>query len=211
MSMKNCWLISLFLLACSETPVSKIPFYNTPDFTPYFMNEKEASLKITHRIKPFAFYNQDSILFRSEFLQGKVYVANFIFTRCSNICPDMISQMKRIERVFKNNDKVALLSFTVTPWYDDVKTLHQFSEKNQISSAQWSLLTGPKASIYTLARQSFFAEESIGYNKDTNEFLHTEHFVLVDQKGRIRGIYNGTLSLEADQCIEDMKLLLESK
>jgi len=211
MSMKNCWLISLFLLACSETPVSKIPFYNTPDFTPYFMNEKEASLKITHRIKPFAFYNQDSILFRSEFLQGKVYVANFIFTRCSNICPDMISQMKRIERVFKNNNKVALLSFTVTPWYDDVKTLHQFSEKNQISSAQWSLLTGPKASIYTLARQSFFAEESIGYNMDTNEFLHTEHFVLVDQKGRIRGIYNGTLSLEADQCIEDMKLLLESK
>jgi protein SCO1/2 len=209
--MRNYWLISLLLLGCSETPVSKIPFYNTPDFTPYFMNEKEASLKITHRIKPFAFYNQDSILFRSEFLQGKVYVANFIFTRCSNICPDMISQMKRIERVFKNNDKVALLSFTVTPWYDDVKTLHQFSEKNQISSAQWSLLTGPKASIYTLARQSFFAEESIGYNKDTNEFLHTEHFVLVDQKGRIRGIYNGTLSLEADQCIEDMKLLLESK
>jgi len=211
MSMKNCWLISLFLLACSETPVSKIPFYNTPDFTPYFMNEKEASLKITHRIKPFAFYNQDSILFRSEFLQGKVYVANFIFTRCSNICTDMISQMKRIERVFKNNNKVALLSFTVTPWYDDVKTLHQFSEKNHISSAQWSLLTGPKASIYTLARQSFFAEESIGYNKDTNEFLHSEHFVLVDQKGRIRGIYNGTLPLEADQCIEDMKLLIESK
>jgi len=211
MLMKNCWLISLFLLACSETPVSKIPFYNTPDFTPYFMNEKEASLKITHRIKPFAFYNQDSILFRSEFLQGKVYVANFIFTRCSNICTDMISQMKRIERVFKNNNKVALLSFTVTPWYDDVKTLHQFSEKNHISSAQWSLLTGPKASIYTLARQSFFAEESIGYNKDTNEFLHSEHFVLVDQKGRIRGIYNGTLPLEADQCIEDMKLLIESK
>jgi protein SCO1/2 len=123
----------------------------------------------------------------------------------------MISQMKRIERVFKNNNKVALLSFTVTPWYDDVKTLHQFSEKNHISSAQWSLLTGPKASIYTLARQSFFAEESIGYNKDTNEFLHSEHFVLVDQKGRIRGIYNGTLPLEADQCIEDMKLLIESK
>ena len=129
--MKNCWLISLFLLACSETPVSKIPFYNTPDFTPYFMNEKEASLKITHRIKPFAFYNQDSILFRSEFLQGKVYVANFIFTRCSNICPDMTSQMKRIEKAFHTNSKVALVSFTVTPWLDDVKTLHKFADKFQ--------------------------------------------------------------------------------
>ena len=207
--MKNYWLISLLLLGCSENPASKIPFYNTPDFTPYFINETEASSKITHRIKPFAFYNQDSTIFRSESLQGKVYVANFIFTRCSNICPDMISQMKRIEKTFKNNNEVALISFTVTPWFDDVKALDKFSKKNHISSSQWSLLTGSKASIYTLARQSFFAEESIGYNKDTNEFLHTEHFVLVDQKGRIRGIYNGTLPLEADQCIEDMKLLLK--
>ena len=207
--MRNYWLISLLLLGCSENPVSKIPFYNTPDFNPYFMSEAEASTRITHRIKPFEFYNQDSTLFRSESLQGKVYVANFIFTRCSNICPDMTAQMKRIEKAFHANSNVSLVSFTVTPWSDDVKTLHKFGEKFQISSSNWSLLTGPKASIYTLARQSFFAEESIGFNKDTKEFLHTEHIVLVDQKGRIRGIYNGTLPLEADQCIEDMKLLLK--
>lgn len=207
--MRNYWLISLFLLSCSETPVSKIPFYNTPDFTPYFLNEAEATVKITHCIRHFAFYKQDSTLFDSKFLQGKVYVANFIFTRCSNICPDMVSQMKRIEKAFAGNKSVSLLSFTVTPWYDDVETLHRFAEKNNINSSQWSLLTGSKSSIYNLARQSFFAEESIGFNKDTKEFLHTEHFVLVDKKGRIRGIYNGTLPIEADQCIEDMKLLLK--
>lgn len=207
--MKNYWLISLFLLSCADPEVSKIPFYNTPDFTPYFLNEAEASVKITHRIKPFAFYNQDSIKFDSKSLDGKIYVANFIFTRCSNICPDMTAQMKRIEKAFHSNPQVKLLSFTVTPWYDDVKALHKFGEKYQISSANWSLLTGPKAAIYSLARQSFFAEESIGFNKDTKEFLHTEHLVLVDPKGRIRGIYNGTLSLEAEQCILDMKVLLK--
>jgi protein SCO1/2 len=206
--MKNCWLISLFLLACSETPISKIPYYNTPDFTPYFISDTEADSKITHRIKPFIFYNQDSTLFDSKSLQGKVYVANFIFTRCSNICPDMTTQMKRIEKAFHSNSKVALVSFTVTPWFDDVKTLHKFADKYQISSSNWSILTGSKESIYTLARQSFFAEESIGYNKDSKEFLHTEHVVLVDQKGRIRGIYNGTIPLDTEQCIEDMKLLL---
>ena len=207
--MGNYLLISLFLMSCSETSVSEIPYYTTPDFTPYFISELEAATKITHRIKAFAFYNQDSTLFYSKSLQGKVYVANFIFTRCSNICPDMTAQMKRIEKAFHSNSQVQLLSFTVTPWLDDVNTLHKFGEKYQISSANWSLLTGPKASIYTLARQSFFAEESIGYNKDTKEFLHTEHIVLVDQKGRIRGIYNGTIPLDAEQCIEDMKLLLE--
>lgn len=206
--MRNYWLISLFLMACTDASVSRIPYYNTPDFTPVFLSETEAATKITHRIHAFSFYNQDSTLFRSGSLQGKVYVANFIFTRCSNICPEMTAQMKRIDQAFHSNPKVALLSFTVTPWLDDVPTLHSFGEKYQISSANWSLLTGSKEAIYNLARKSFFAEEALGYHKDTKEFLHTEHLILVDQKGRIRGIYNGTLPLDAVQCIEDMKILL---
>jgi protein SCO1/2 len=117
--------------------------------------------------------------------------------------------LKRIEKAFPGNPQVVLLSFSVTPWIDDVKTLQKFSEKNQISSSNWNLLTGSKEEIYTLARKSFFAEESIGYNKETKEFLHTEHFVLVDQKGRIRGIYNGTMALDAEQCIEDMQAILK--
>jgi protein SCO1/2 len=116
--------------------------------------------------------------------------------------------MKRIEKAFHENNKVELISFSVTPWIDDVRTLKRFSENYEISSANWSLLTGDKESIYSLARKSFFAEESIGYNKDSKEFLHTEHFILIDEKGRIRGIYNGTLPLEADQCIEDIRALL---
>jgi protein SCO1/2 len=208
--MKNYLLISCCALAlsCSDSKVSKIPYYNEPDFNPLFLNELQAEKEITHRISPFAFYNQDSTLFDSQSLLGKVYVANFIFTRCSDICPDMTAQMKRIENAFLGNNQVALISFSVTPWIDDVKTLQKFSEKNQISSVNWSLLTGPKEMIYNLARKSFFAEESIGYNKDSKEFLHTEHFILVDQKGRIRGIYNGTIPLEADQCIEDIREIL---
>jgi protein SCO1/2 len=208
--MKNFSLISLIFLffGCSDTSVSTIPFYNEPDFNPYFLTDSDADRQITHRIQPFAFYRQDSTRFESKSLQGKVYVANFIFTRCSNICPDMTAQMKRIAQAFQGNPRVALLSFTVTPWIDDVKTLQKFGEKYGIQSTQWALLTGNKTAIYALARKSFFAEESIGYNKDSKEFLHTEHLILVDQKGRIRGIYNGTLPLEAQQCVEDMKVLL---
>jgi protein SCO1/2 len=213
MRMKSLFLISFCLLgiACSEPSPSQIPFYNEADFTPYFLTEVAAEKQITHRISSFEFYNQDSSLVKSTSLDGKIYVANFIFTTCNNICPDMISQMKRIEKAFLGNSQVAYLSFSVTPWIDDVKTLKKYSELNQISSPQWSLLTGDKEAIYTLARKSFFAEESIGFTKDSNEFLHTEHFILVDQKGRIRGIYNGTLPLDADQCIEDIRALLAEK
>lgn len=209
--MKFFLLISIGFLTygCSDNGASKIPYYNDPDFNPHFLSEQVAEKQITHRISPFQFYNQDSTLFDSKSLEGKIYVANFIFTRCTNICPDMTAQMKRIEDAFHENEKVALLSFTVMPWVDDVRTLKDYGLKHQISSANWSLLTGPKDDIYNLARKSFFAEESIGYNKDSREFLHTEHFILVDHKGRIRGIYNGTLPLEADQCIEDIKYLLK--
>lgn len=204
-------LISFGLLAwgCSDHRVSRIPYYNDPDFSPYFLTEQEAEKQITHRISPFTFFDQDSTLFDSRSLEGKIYVANFIFTRCTNICPDMTAQMKRIEKAFPGGDQVELLSFTVTPWIDDVRTLKEFSLKHQISAINWSLLTGQKEAIYNLARKSFFAEESIGYNKDSKEFLHTEHFILVDRKGRIRGIYNGTLPLEAGQCIEDIRILLD--
>ena len=68
-------------------------------------------------------------------------------------------------------------------------------------------LTGNKNEIYKLARQSYFAEEDIGFSKDSSEFLHTEHFILVDKSKRIRGIYNGTLALEMQKIIEDIKAL----
>jgi len=58
-----------------------------------------------------------------------------------------------------------------------------------------------------LARKSYFAEKNIGFSKDSTEFLHTEHFILVDKTKRIRGIYNGTLSLEMQQMMDDIKTL----
>ena len=73
----------------------------------------------------------------------------------------------------------------------------------------WHLLTGSQSAIYSLARQSYFAEEQIGFVKDSTEFLHTEHFILVDKQSHIRGIYNGTLPLETERLITDIQLLLK--
>ncbi len=73
---------------------------------------------------------------------------------------------------------------------------------------KWHLLTGNKVNIYTLARPSYFAEADLGFTKDSTEFLHTEHVLLIDKTKRIRGIYNGTLQLEIDQIIKDIKILL---
>jgi protein SCO1/2 len=81
---------------------------------------------------------------------------------------------------------------------------------NSIHNNNWHFLTGDKGSIYELARKSYFAEEDLGFTKDSTEFLHTEHIILVDGSGHIRGIYNGTLQLETEQLIKDIRTLKQN-
>jgi len=209
-------LISSFLwmvLACSSDEAAPVlPYYNTSNFEPQFFESTQAAKnKITHQLKAFSFLDQEGRRISDTLLRGKVHVANFFFSRCTNICPNMIKQMKVIEAEFGQNREVEILSFSVTPWLDSMSVLQKYAQKNNIKSKQWHLLTGDKNAIYTLARKSYFAEENLGFSKDNSQFLHTEHVVLVDRTLRIRGIYNGSLGLEMEQLVKDIQLLLAEK
>lgn len=180
-----------------------MPFYISPDFTPTFEEPKTGS----HKIKNFVFTNQDGLPFGSDNLNGKIHIANFMFTSCTNICPIMTTNMTEVEKMFANNQNIQLVSFTVTPWIDNPDLLKRYKQEFTMNSSNWNFLTGNKSDIYRLARKSYFAEEEIGFTKDSTDFLHTEHFLLVDKAMRIRGIYNGTLRLEMQQLIKDIHLL----
>lgn len=186
----------------------QMPYFNSPDFTPQFFNKpSEAAIMVTHRIGDFSLQDQNGEVFSRVDVTGKIHVADFFFTSCGSICPRMTNNMKLVEEAFRNDTGVALLSYSVTPWQDSVPVLKEYAEYQGITSPNWHLLTGPKSEIYTLARRSYFAEQEIGFTKDSTEFLHTEHFILVDKTGRIRGIYNGTIQLDVEQLIADIKLL----
>lgn len=205
-------IISVVLLnSCTtKTEQDQLPYYNTPDFRPQFYTSiTEASKKVTHQIGAFAMTDQYGNSITDIDIEGKIHVANFIFTRCGSICPVMTKHMKMVQDVFKNDDDVVLLSYSVTPWIDSVPRLKEFADNNNITAKNWHLLTGSKSDIYTLARQSYFAEEDLGFSKDSTDFLHTEHILLIDKSKRIRGIYNGTLQLEVEQMIEDMQVLIK--
>lgn len=208
----NCFgLIALVFLivACSRNPVEEtLPYYDSPNFTPIFINaEEDPASKITHQISDFSFTNQHGEIIDQKAIDDKIHVANFIFTTCGSICPVMTHNMAKVSDKFKDDNEVVILSFSVTPWIDTVEKLKQYAADKAIDDNNWHLLTGEKAKIYQLARRSYFAEESIGFTKDSTEFLHTEHFVLVDKNKRLRGIYNGTLKLEISQLIKDIQLL----
>ena len=120
----------------------------------------------------------------------------------------MMKHLKILQRAFRQNNNVMMLSYSVAPWIDSVGRLRKYAGNMQITSPNWHLLTGDKNNIYTLARRSYFAEEDLGFSEDSADFLHTEHILLVDRKLRLRGIYNGTLQLEVEQLRKDIDELL---
>jgi protein SCO1 len=188
-----------------------VPYYNTPDFTPVWLTDSAAvSRQITHRIGEFSFHDQDSRVVSAETVRGKIYVANFFFTACPGICPRMTSLLRAVQDTFRTESRVLLLSFSVTPWLDSVSRLRRYADSRGIQPGKWHLLTGGRGKIYDLARRSYFAEDAIGFTRDSTEFLHTEHLILVDQNSRIRGIYNGTQPPEIDKLIEDIHSLIGS-
>lgn len=207
--------ICLLITGCDQKAdhvQNNLPYYNTPDLTPLWIsNNSEVNTTINHVIADFSFTDQDGKIIKKESTQGKIHIANFFYTSCSGICPVMNKNFAALQDTFLHDDNIVLLSFSVTPESDSVEQLKAYAKRQRVISSKWHLLTGDKKLIYDLARKSYFAEDAAGYSKDTSEFLHTEHFVLVDRHGYIRGMYNGTLQLELQRLIADIRLLESDK
>ncbi|MCY0977381.1 SCO family protein [Chryseobacterium wangxinyae] len=197
------WL--LVLLSCKQE--SSVPYYNSPDFEPHFLSQKDASRQIPHTIAPFSFTDQNKKTITDQSVNQKIHIASFIFTSCGSICPVMIKNLKIVSSKYQKSEDVVLLSFSVTPWIDTPQKLKDFKVKNNITNPNWHFLTGNKTEIYKLARQSYFAEEDLGFTSDSTKFLHTEHIILADRDKKIRGIYNGTLQTDIEQLIKDTEVL----
>ena len=187
--------------------VPRLPFYCAEDFTAEWIAPTDPRYPKIHRIARFSLLNQQGDLVTNGTLAGKIYVANFFFTSCPGICPKMATNFLRVQTAFANDDDVRLVSHSVMPDSDTPEVLRTYAAEHGVVAGKWHLLTGDKQSIYTLARRSYFAEKLLGFRKDTSEFLHTENMMLIDRHGRIRGIYNATLPVDADRAIDDIRLL----
>jgi len=203
---KVCFFI--VLIGCNTGPEKvSMPFINKQDFTPEWINKEDAAYATIHRIPKFSFIDQDGQTVTENTVEGKIYVADFIFTRCAGICPKMTTNMGILQEKFKNDSNVIFLSHSVTPEMDSVPVLKKYASARGVISGKWHIVTGNRDEIYRLARREYFAGDTIGFYQSSNEFLHTENFLLVDKKRRIRGVYNGTLQLEMERLIEDINTL----
>lgn len=211
-------LAALFVLAvylsnaCTEptkktSRVDHLPYYQDAKFTPYWLENNAIALDTFHSIRPFRLINQDSQIITEETVKDHIYVVDFFFTTCPGICPKMTNNMLLLQDEFIDDEDVLLLSHSVTPDIDSVHILLQYAQDFGIRSDRWHLLTGDQHEIYELGRRYYFVEEDLGIDKDIDEFLHTENFVLMDKNRHIRGIYNGLSKPSLEQLKVDIRTL----
>jgi protein SCO1/2 len=203
-------LVLTILVSCSSPKKPEplpLPFINKPDFTPEWIKKTDPGYDSIHTIPAFSFTDQDGQTVTEKTVAGKIYVADFFFTRCGSICPKLTADMAILQEKFKNDDDVILLSHSVTPDMDSVPVLKAYAIKKGVISGKWHLLTGMRDELYALAKKQYYAGDTVGYYQTGNQFLHTENFILLDKHRRIRGIYNGTLPLEIERLAEDIGTL----
>ncbi len=205
-----CVPIGYFLMKPKNQDV--LPVINPIDVQEEMVDPELLRIGQGHTIGNFSFQNQDNKTITQKEIEGKVFVAEYFFTTCQSICPIMNDQMQRVQKEFKGNSKVKILSFTVDPEVDTVEQMKLYAKKHNVISGQWHFLTGKKEDLYSLARKSFFVlkpAEAQNQGDAGSDFIHTNNFVLVDQQKRIRGYYDGTSQKEVTELITDISRLLE--
>jgi protein SCO1/2 len=138
-------------------------------------------------------------------LKGKVWVADFIFTRCPGPCPRMTASMARLQRKFAEEASLRLVSFSVDPEFDTVAVLAQYALRFGADPQRWFFLTGEKAKIHTLAKSGFL----VGGVEDVT--LHTTWFILIDRQARVRGYYDSSDDESLQKLLVDARTLVRER
>jgi cytochrome oxidase Cu insertion factor (SCO1/SenC/PrrC family) len=140
-------------------------------------------------------------------LLGKVWVANFVFTRCSGPCPTLSARMQRLQLHFKNEPHVRLVTFSLDPTVDTPAVLSDYAKRFHADPQQWLFLTSEKEStMHDLVKSGFF--QTVIPASDGKEMIHSEYLVLIDAKGHIRSPYLGTNFDNQRQLVADIRKLL---
>ncbi|RTY92558.1 SCO family protein [Flavobacterium sp. GSP27] len=197
-------VLSLFYSALK--PKKTLPIFNPSDVNPELVDSTIQYKSKYHTIADFSFVNQNGKTITQKDYEGKIYVADFFFTTCGSICPKMTTNLSDIQKVFANDPKVKLLSHTVFPETDSVPVLKAYAKKYKVDASKWNLVTGDKKEIYEMARKSYLAVK-LGEPSELYDMVHTENFVLVDTKKRVRGFYDGTNKEDMKRLIDDIRFL----
>lgn len=191
----------------------KIPrFYGVDKVDSHTVDGKMMFDTSYHLVNEIALQNQlGQTVHLNESLKGKILVVNFFFTSCTTICPEMMKNMKMLNKAFiKNDTSMQFISISVDPVTDSVSRLRHYADKMDANHDKWYFLTGDKKEIYEYARKELRLDLTEG-NGGEEDFIHPDQFVLIDKYRNIRGYYNGLDSDKVRVCAEDIAFLMLEK
>jgi protein SCO1/2 len=164
---------------------------------------------VYHKIADFSFTNQEGKEINNLSVEGKVYVADFFFTSCPTICPIMKTQMLRVYEKFKDQPGFLILSHTLDPTHDTPELLKDFAFRIGVEDDKtWHFLTGDQEKIFEIGQTSYMTT-AMADQTEPGGYLHSGAFILVDQKGHIRGVYDGTKEDQVNRLMNDIPKLLQ--
>lgn len=153
----------------------------------------------------FSYVNEDGEQVSKTDLLGEAWLANFVFTNCSTVCPPMTANLAKVQGMMKEaglNNRI--ISFSVDPERDTPEVLKEFAGRFQLDLETWDFLTGYEQEEVKELAKSFktLAEPEEG----TDQFIHSTKIFLINEDGTIVKGYNG-LQVPVEEIISDLKAL----
>ena len=156
---------------------------------------------------PFTLVSEQGRTVTRDDYDGKVWIADFIFTRCGGSCPILSAKMVALSERMTGVPGVRFVSFGVDPEYDTPEVLAEYGRKLGADPSRWSFLHGERPVIRSLIKDGFKLAIEDAAPDSVEPILHSTRFVLVDGEGTIRGYYDGMEQPPVDQLEKDARAL----
>lgn len=203
----SCCLL-LTLANCTSHTVERLPILGEIDIVNKTIDGKKVTDTLYHIIPDFNLMNQDSVAFSKKSLHGKIYLADFFFTRCPTICPITARNLLQIAQHFEGDPRVVFLSHTIDPKYDRPYILKRYADRLG-APKNWIFVNGPKNEVYPLAGANGYFSFAKEDQDAPGGFDHSGAFSLVDTNFHVRAVYDGTQTDSIPKIIADIQLLLD--
>lgn len=167
------------------------------------MQDQQTELPVVGDVAPFTLTNSMGRAFGTRELEGRVWVADLVFTTCATLCPTLMTAMAGLQETLPRTEVLNFVSISVNPSYDTPEVMAEFGYKYGADTNRWHLLTGPMSTI------SDISVNSLKIGNRENPIDHSAYMVLIDPAMQIRGYYDAMDPPALERLKQDVTSLLE--
>jgi len=192
-------IIIFYILNAGTMNFKSLPIYGER-IPPDGLNQKDT---IYYQIPDFKALDQNGKDFSFANLNDNIFITNFFFASCKDVCPTMNRRLEKVYDRYKEFAEVRFLSITVDPKNDSASVLNTYAKKYNADAKIWHFVRPDEGELFKIG-QSFLLPVS---NEDKT-IDHSQQFILVDKEKKIRGVYDSYSDVEIKRLEEDIKVLL---